>query len=95
MKKKNKRFKSKKEQLFELSFYGLLLVGELYVLIGVLSQNESDLIEQWGEQQLVGSSGQRSAQAIEMFVINNFGKVGFLVFSLIIDAFFSKALSKA
>ena len=94
MKKKNQRFKSKKEQLFELSFYGLLLVGELYVLIGVLSQNESDLIEQWGEQQLVGSSGQRSAQAIEMFVINNFGKVGFLVFSLIIDAFLLTGLLK-
>lgn len=86
MEKKIKRFKSKREQLFELSFYGLLLVGELYVLIGVLSKNESDLIKQWGEQQLVGSGGQRSAQVIEMFVINNFGKVGFLVFSLIIDA---------
>ena len=87
MEKKIKRFKSKREQLFELLVYGLLFIGGFVFSIDIILQDESTLIKQWGEQELGGSSGQQLAQAIEMFVVNIFGKTGFLIFNLFIESF--------
>ena len=87
MKKKNKHFRSRRELISDLFFYGLLFVAGVIFLINILLQNENDLIKQWGEQTLDGSSGQRFAQAIEMFIINKFGKRGFFLFFLFIEIF--------
>ena len=82
--KKSKHFKSEKELIFDLFVYGLLFIVVFYNLIDSVFQNEKELIEHWGKQELVGSGGQRSAQAIEMFVINEFGKTGFVILLLLI-----------
>lgn len=82
-----KRFKSKREQLFEILVYGLLFIGGFVFSIDIILQDESTLIKQWGEQRLGGSSGQQLAQAIEMFVVNVFGKTGFLIINLFIEIF--------
>ncbi len=87
MKEKIKRFKSGKEQIFVLLFYGSLFIIMSYNFIDSAFQDETELLEHWGKQKLVGSGGQRSAQAIEMLVINEFGKTVFLLFTLLLDAF--------
>ncbi len=45
--------------------------------------SEADLIKEFGDQKLIGSSGQRGAQAIQMFVVNNFGKSGMIGMAII------------
>ena len=87
MEKKSKHFKSRKEMISDLFFYGLLFCIGIIFLINILLQSETNLIEQWGKQTLDGSSGQRFAQVIEMFIINKFGKRGFFVFFLLIELF--------
>jgi len=87
MEKKSKCFKSERELIFELIVYGLLFICGFVFSIDIILQDESTLIKQWGEQELGGSGGQQLAQAIEMFVVNVFGKTGFLIFNLFIEIF--------
>ena len=82
--KKTKHFKSEREQIFELLLEGYLFLCVMWVTISSVFQSEAELIEHWGNQKLTGSAGQRSAQALEMFVTNNFGKKGFIIFGILL-----------
>ena len=85
MKKKIKRFKSKREQLFELLFFGLFCLGFLYAIISIALRSEEDLFAFIMDQQLIGGSGQRGAIALQQFVISNFGKTGFLILFIVCE----------
>ena len=85
MKKKIKRFKSKREQLFELLFFGLFCLGCLYAIISIALRSEEDLFAFIMDQQLIGGSGQRGAIALQQFVISNFGKTGFLILFIVCE----------
>ncbi len=45
--------------------------------------SEQELVQRFGDQELIGSSNQRGAQAIQMLIVNNFGKEG-VVFSALL-----------
>ena len=85
MEKKIKRFKSKREQLFELLFFGLFCLGCLYAIISIALRSEEDLFAFIMDQQLIGGSGQRGAIALQQFVISNFGKTGFLILFIVCE----------
>ena len=85
MKKKIKRFKSKREQLFELLCFGLFCLGCLYAIISIALRSEEDLFAFIMDQQLIGGSGQRGAIALQQFVISNFGKTGFLILFIVCE----------
>lgn len=80
MEKKIKRFKSKREQLFELLFLSTMCLFGLYIIINTIVSSEENLIASIMDRELIGGSGQRGAIALQQFVISNFGKKGFLIF---------------
>ena len=80
MKKDNKRFKSKREQLFELLFLSTMCLFGLYIIIDTIVSSEEELIASIMDRELIGSSGQRGAIALQQFVVSNFGKKSFLIF---------------
>ncbi len=80
MEKEIKRFKSQKEQLFELLLFSTMCLFGLYIIIDTIVSSEENLIASIMNWQLIGRSGQRGAIALQQFVISNFGKKGFLIF---------------
>ena len=85
MKKKNKRFKSKREQLFELLLFSTMCLFGLYFIIDTIVRSEEELITTIMDWELIGGSGQRGAIALQQFVISNFGKKGFLIFGALLE----------
>ena len=93
METKNKhRFKSKREQLFELLFFCLFCLGCLYEIIRIALRSEEDLFAFIMDRQLIGGSGQRGAIALQQFVISNFGKTGFLILFIVCELLFLSEL---
>lgn len=85
MEKKIKRFKSKREQLFELLFLSIMCLFGLYIIIDTIVSSEEKLITSIMDWELIGRSGQRGAIALQQFVISNFGKKGFLIFVALLE----------
>ena len=85
MEKKIKRFKSKREQLFELLFLSIMCLFGLYIIIDTIVSSEEKLITSIMDRELIGGSGQRGAIALQQFVISNFGKKGFLIFVALLE----------
>ena len=74
------RFKSRKEQLFELLLFGAGSLLGLYLVIDIIISSEEILTSFIMDRQLIGDGGQRGAIALQQFIISNFGKKGFLIF---------------
>ena len=86
METKNRhRFKSQKEQLFELLFCSIMCLFGLYFIIDTIVSSEEELITTIMDWELIGHSGQRRAIALQQFVISNFGKKGFLIFVALLE----------
>jgi len=81
----------KKRKIFKRRFiYIQLLLLRVFVFLlsiwfffQICRYNEQELIEMFGEQELIGSSNQRGAQAIQMLIINTWGKTGIIVCALL------------
>jgi len=80
---KKKVFKRKIDYYKDLTFKIIFFSINLWLIYRIGSKSEIELIRQYGVQELMGSSGQRSAQAIEMVLINTWGKAGLLGFLFI------------
>lgn len=74
MEKEIKRFKSRKEQLFELLLFGAGSLLGLYLVIDIIISSEEILTSFIMDRQLIGDSGQRGSIALQQFIISNFGK---------------------
>ena len=79
------RFKSRKEQLFELLLFGAGSLLGLYLVIDIIISSEEILTSFIMDRQLIGDGGQRGAIALQQFIISNFGKKGFLIFFIMCE----------
>jgi len=73
---KIKVFKRKSNYIYDLLFRLGVLSLTIWWFSWLNGYAEQELLEIFGEQDLIGSSGQRGAQVIQMLIVNKLGKLG-------------------
>lgn len=79
MLQKKKLFKQKKDYCYSLMLKTLAFFVTIWLFEWIFFSSEQFLLDHFGSQELIGSSGQREAQVLEMLVVNNFGKSGMVI----------------
>ncbi len=65
--------------MFALRLFVLVL--SIWFFWQIYGSGEQELIDRFGDQELIGSSNQRGAQAIQMLIVNTWGKAGMVGFA--------------
>lgn len=78
-----KVFKRKPVYIYWLVFRLFVVALTLWWWFWINSYTEKELVNIFGKQELIGGSGQRGAQVIQMFIVNNFGRPGMVVLASI------------
>ena len=91
----NKKFKSKKTYIIHFIIYIIGITFGIWILFFLINLTEQEVIDIFLSQELIGSAKQRGAQALQRFIIYNFGKRGLLlIMSLIVIGIFYEMLKE-
>lgn len=85
MKKKNKQFKSNKEQILYLIILTAMICFWSWIVVDVIIKDEFILRNEILEEKLYGGAKQQGITLLQQWIISNFGKNGFLVFVSMVE----------
>jgi hypothetical protein len=91
---KNKYFRANTEYYFRMIVFAFAITGSMFLFFWLLSTNEEDLVDIFGQQESSGNSSHRGVQAIEMILVKCFGKFGVVTIPILAIIEFSYFLIK-